>query len=259
MLLLQELYLLWVKKMASSKIVKSFLNNLLAKSEGDTDSILRNYTEQQAIKEYGPMLENMVKADPRLLDLYTPEGLVRSIYNQVAGGDQREVLMAPKTFVDLAAPMPTDIEGFEYIRDVIEKKKKDIQQGIPRELYREPELGMRLDDDNSVFINMHDGRHFNTALKELGYPYSKVTVVPQYRTPPIDELPPSTPVYSETSTIDPEIAEQMGIKTDKYKETERQKVGVLGELVKFLGLGSVAAPGVLSQLPSGDGGGKVVE
>ena len=72
-LLLQELYLLWVKKMASSKIVRSFLKNLLAKSEGDTDSILRNYTEQQAIKEYGPMLENMVKADPRLLDLYTPE------------------------------------------------------------------------------------------------------------------------------------------------------------------------------------------
>ena len=83
-------------------------------------------------------------------------------------------------------------------------------------------------------------------MKEMGYPKGLVEIVPQYKTGSLKDMPPETPVFSEESYIND-------------VEMPSRQVGTLGDLVKFLGLGSAAAPGVLSQLPSEDSGGKVVE
>jgi hypothetical protein len=223
--------------MAASKIVAEFLENLGKKvfmAPADTAAT------------YGSTVEKIAKEDPRLLKLYDPEDIGTAIYNKRTGSSNLGVI-DPAKFLDMAAPMPLDQEGFDFIRKTVEKKKKDIAEGVPREQFTFPTLGMRLNpEDNSVKINLHDGRHINAAMKEMGYPKGLVEIVPQYKTGSLKDMPPETPVFSEESFIND-------------VEIPSKQVGTLGDLVKFLGLGGVAAPGVLSQLPSEDPGGKVVE
>ena len=83
------------------------------------------------------------------------------------------------------------------------------------------------------------------ALDAEGEPVQLVRMMPRKNEQLLSTMNPDTQLMSEVSTMQPEAG--------------GKEVGTLGQLIKFLGLGSVAAPGVLSQLPSEDGGGKVVE
>lgn len=221
----------------ASKLVRTFVESLAKK----VDMTLRD-----ASSTYAGKTEKIAKEDPRLLKIYDEEDIGSAIYNSRTGQGNLGVV-DPQRFLDMAAQMPTDKKGYEFIRETIDQKKQDIAQGIPREQYTFPSLGMRLNPkDNSLFVNLHDGRHINTAMKEMGYPKGLVEFPSQYKTPDLKTMSPDTPVYSEESLIDD-------------VEIPSKQVGTLGELVKFLGLAGVAAPGALSQLTDNQEGGKVVE
>ena len=208
-----------------SKIVSEFLDSLGKKVF---------MTPDQTASTYGAKAEKIAKEDPRFFKLYDEEDIGRAIYNSRTAGSGLGVT-DPQAFLDMAAQMPTDQKGFDFIRETIDKKKADIAAGVPREQFTFPQLGLRLQDDGSLKVNMHDGRHMNTAMKELGYPKSLVEVVPQYKTPRLQTMSPDTPVFSEESFIND-------------VEIPSRNIGTLGELIKFLSIGGVAAPGVLSQL-----------
>ena len=208
-----------------SKIVSEFLDSLGKKVF---------MTPDQTASTYGTKAEKIAKEDPRFFKLYDEEDIGRAIYNSRTAGSGLGVT-DPQAFLDMAAQMPTDQKGFDFIRETIDKKKADIAAGVPREQFTFPQLGLRLQDDGSLKVNMHDGRHMNTAMKELGYPKSLVEVVPQYKTPRLQTMSPDTPVFSEESFIND-------------VEIPSRNIGTLGELIKFLSIGGVAAPGVLSQL-----------
>lgn len=220
----------------ASKLVKTFVESLAKK----VDMTLRD-----ASSTYAEKTEKIVKEDPRLLKIYDEEDIASAIYNARTGQSNLGVA-DPARFLDMAAYLPVDRKGYDYIRDVVNKKKQQIAEGVPREQFTFPSLGMRLDDDG-LKVKWHDGRHINTAMKEMGYPKGLVEIVPQINTPDLKTLPPDTPVFSESGGFVDDV------------EIPSKQVGTLGELIKFLGLGGVAAPGVLSQLPSEDSGGKVVE
>tara|TARA_R110000850_G_scaffold19175_2_gene58508 strand:- start:4 stop:672 length:669 start_codon:yes stop_codon:yes gene_type:complete len=221
----------------ASKLVRTFVESLAKKVY---------MTPEQATSTYAQKAAKIVKEDPRFLKLYDEEDIGSAIYSSRTGEANLGV-MAPEKFLELAAQMPTDKKGYEFIRETIDQKKSDIAEGIPRDRFAFPTLGMRLNPkDNSLFVNMHDGRHINTAMKEMGYPKGLVEIVPQYKTPNLKTMSPDTPVYSEESFIDD-------------VEIPSKQVGTLGELVKFLGLGAVVAPGALSQLTDNQKGDKVAE
>ena len=97
-----------------------------------------------------------------------------------------------------------------------------------------PELANRNYLDASEFV-MHDGRHRNRVFEELGANRSLVKVIPEstamHNFPAPDEL---------LSKMDPSI-ELIG--------QEGNKIGTLGDLIKFLSVAPPAALGALSQLP----------
>jgi hypothetical protein len=214
---------------AASKIVSEFLDSLSKKVFMDP---------KDAASTYGAKAEKIAKEDPRFFKLYDEEDIGSAIYNSRTAGSGLG-LTTPEKFLDMAAQMPLDQEGFDFIRRTVDKKKQDIAAGVPREQFTFPQLGLRLQDDGSLKVNMHDGRHMNTAMKELGYPKSLVEVVPQYKTPRLQTMSPDTPVFSEESFIND-------------VEIPSREIGTLGDLIKFLSVAGVAAPGVLSQLGDGD-------
>ena len=223
--------------MAASKIVRDFVESL-AKKVG--------MSLEDAPSTYSAKVAEIAKQDPRLLELYDERDLGNAIYN-LRTGRSNLGLVDPQTFLDMAAKMPTDQEGYEFIRKTINQKKQEIAQGIPREQYTFPELGLRLDPkDDSLFVNLHDGRHMNTAMKEMGYPKGLVEFPRQYKTPDLKTLSPDTPVYSEDASIG-------------FSKIPSEKVGTLDELIKFLMVPVATTTGALSALPLGENGDKVVE
>ena len=214
---------------AASKVVSEFLESLSKKVFMDP---------RDAASTYGAKAEKIAEEDPRFFKLYDEEDIGGAIYNSRTLNTNLGVT-TPEQFLDMAAQMPLDQEGFDFIRKTVDQKKADIAAGVPREQFTFPQLGLRLQDDGSLKVNMHDGRHMNTAMKELGYPKSLVEVVPQYRTPNLKTMSPDTPVFSEESFIND-------------VEIPSRKVGTLGDLIKFLSVAGIAAPGALSMIGDGD-------
>ena len=223
--------------MAMSEIVRAFIESLAKKVD---------MTPAEATSTYSAKVAKISEEDPRLLQLYDEYDIGNAIYNSRTG-DSSLGIVDPARFLDMASYLPVDRKNYEFIRETIENKKQDISQGIPREQYTFPSLGLRLDpEDNSLFVNLHDGRHINTAMKEMGYPKGLVEFPKQYKTPDLKTLPSDTPVYSEAGSVD-------GF------EIPRKKVGTLDELIKFLMVPVATTTGALSALPSGENGDKVVE
>tara|TARA_R100001460_G_scaffold74372_1_gene115470 strand:+ start:13614 stop:14294 length:681 start_codon:yes stop_codon:yes gene_type:complete len=215
---------------AASKIVSEFLESLSKKVFMDP---------RDAASTYGSKAKKIAEEDPRFFNIYDEEDIGGAIYNSRTLNTNLGVT-TPEKFLDMAAQMPLDQEGFDFIRKTVDQKKADIAAGVPREQFTFPQLGLRLQDDGSLKVNLHDGRHLNTAMKELGYPKSLVEVVPQYRTPNIKTMSPDTPVFSEESFIND-------------VEIPSRKVGTLGDLIKFLSVAGIAAPGALSTIGGQNG------
>jgi hypothetical protein len=160
--------------------------------------------------------------------------------------------MDPDTFRKAAAEIDTQDP---YIRDMVADKVQNLQDlrqsgirfsDVPFLGYKEPYPGI-------AQIFSHEGRHRSRALAGEGEPLQLVrlrpyrgsktvrrggetVVVGEDTAPLMTTMDPSTKVYSEVSTM--------------QQDGGGKSIGSLGELIKFLGLGAVAAPGALSQIGS---------
>ena len=215
---------------AVSKIVSSFLDSLGKKIFMDPTGTASIYKEKA---------QKIAKEDPRFFELYNEEDIGEAIVEARKGVADLGVT-DPQKFLDMAAQMPLDQKGFGFIREAVEQKKRDIEAGVPRGQYTFPQIGLRLQDDGSLKVNLHDGRHYNVAMKELDYPKSLVQIIPQYKTPNVKTMLPDTPVFSEESFIN-DI------------EIPSKKVGTLGYLIKFLSVAGIASPGALSAIGGQNG------
>ena len=106
----------------ASKLVRTFVESLAKK----VDMTLRD-----ASSTYAGKTEKIAKEDPRLLKIYDEEDIGSAIYNSRTGQGNLGVV-DPQRFLDMAAQMPTDKKGYEFIRETIDQTKQDIAQGLPR-------------------------------------------------------------------------------------------------------------------------------
>ena len=88
-------------------------------------------------------------------------------------------------------------------------------------------------------VTGHEGRHRALALDAEGEPVQLVRMIPRKNEQLLSTMNPDTQLMSEVSTMQPEAG--------------GKEVGTLGQLIKFLGLGGVAAPGALSTLGEENG------
>ena len=181
----------------------------------------------------GEKLVNLNREVPEALNLYEP----RQLYNDLVKANEGFLdltVMNPKTFREAAYNIPGMNDP------MLRKAHEDRMQGIKdyitsgQLLDTTPELANRNYLDASEFV-MHDGRHRNRVFEELGANRSLVKVIPEstamHNFPAPDEL---------LSKMDPSI-ELIG--------QEGNKIGTLGDLIKFLSVAPPAALGALSQLP----------
>ena len=220
--------------------VESLANKLSGKP---TDYVRFPTTPEQAAAEMGQKLVNLEKLAPQMKGIYDDRALFYAL--KEAQEKQADIgLIKPDTFRQAAAELPMYDPS---IRDEVNKKisaLSDLSQAgirfsdVPYLGYDDPFPGI-------AQVTAHEGRHRSRALDAMNEPSQLVRFFGPSGSPRISQMDPSTELFSEVSSMSGDDA--------------GKKVGSLGELVKFLGLGSAAAPGVLSQLPSEDSGGKVVE
>jgi hypothetical protein len=216
--------------------------SVAAKLSGKPEDMVRfPTTPEQVIYATGEKLANLERLAPQMLDIYDD----RALYNALDEAQEGRIdvgLMDPDTFRKAAAEIDTQDP---YIRDMVADKVQNLQDlrqsgirfsDVPFLGYKEPYPGI-------AQIFSHEGRHRSRALAGQGEPLQLVRMRPykasyegETSAPLMTEMDPSTQVYSEVSTM--------------QQDSGGKPIGALGELIKFLGLGAVAAPGVLSQVGS---------
>jgi len=222
-----------------------WVESLANKLSGKPTDIVRFPTSPEKVAgELGQKLVNLEKFAPQMKDIYDDRALYYGLL-EASEGSADIGLMKPKTFGEAAAAINPRKDP--YIQEKIDEKVlalRDLRSAgirysdVPYLTYSEPYPGI-------AQVISHEGRHRALALDAEGEPVQLVRVMPRRNEQLLSTMNPDTQLMSEVSTMQPEAG--------------GKEVGTLGQLIKFLGLGSVAAPGVLSQLPSRDEGGKVVE
>jgi hypothetical protein len=213
--------------------VESLANKLSGKPE---DYVRFPTTPENVAYETGEKLVNLDRLAPQMFDIYDDRALYYAL-QEAKEGSADVGLMNPDTFRRAAAEIPM---GDPYIRDMVDQKVADLrdlrQAGIR---YSDvPYLGYDDFPANSAQITAHEGRHRSRALSAEGEPYQLVRFIGPSSSPRLSQMKPNTQMLSE------EISFPEG--------GGKQPIGTLGELIKFLSIGGVAAPGVLSQLGDGD-------
>ena len=205
----------------------------LSRKLGDTTYGSAMASDPETIAgQMGDKLVNLTREVPESFDLFE----AKRLYNTMVDANEGFLDLAvinPKTFREAAYDVPL---SSNILREVHEKKMQGIRDrinaGLPLDDYAE--LANRNYLDASEFVG-HDGRHRERVFEELGMDKSLVKVVPEttamHNFPAPDEL---------LSKMDPSI-ELIG--------QEGNKIGTLGDLIKFLSVAPPAALGALSQLP----------
>ena len=226
--------LLETKMAAGAKILSALTDDAVRWVESLSRKLPHRPPDPEALAgQMGEKLVNLNREFPEALDLFEP----RNIYNDLVNaneGFQDLTVMNPKTFREASYNIPglTTVRG----REAYEDKMQGLRDWVnSRQLLDHiPELANRNYLDASEFV-MHDGRHRNRVFEELGANRSLVKVIPEstamHNFPAPDEL---------LSKMDPSI-ELIG--------QEGNKIGTLGDLIKFLSVAPPAALGALSQLP----------
>jgi hypothetical protein len=213
--------------------VESLANKLSGKPE---DYVRFPTTPENVAYETGEKLVNLDRLAPQMFDIYDDRALYYAL-REAKEGSADVGLINPDTFRRAAAEIPmTD----PYIRDMVAQKVGDLrdlrQAGIR---YSDvPYLGFDDPYPGIAQITAHEGRHRSRALSGEGEPHQLVRFIGPSTSPRISQMDPNTQLYSEVSTMS----------NDKSGES----IGTLSDLVKFLSVAGVAAPGVLSQLGDGD-------
>ena len=199
-------------------------------------------TPEDIAEELGDKLPNLNLEMPSAFGIYDDKDLFYTLQEAAEGYSDAAVLKDPDTFRRAAAQIPMDDP---FIRDMVnqqvQKYRDDLASGIPIDV---PYLAYDMPTPNTAQITAHDGRHRSRALSAVNEPRSLVRMIPagshdpQYSDRLLSSASPDTRLLTEKSEF------QTG--------PEGQNIGTLGDLIKFLSVAGVAAPGALSMIGDGD-------
>jgi hypothetical protein len=214
-----------------------WVESLANKLSGKPGDVVRYPTTPENVAyETGEKLVNLDRFAPQMFDIYDDRALYYAL-KEAKEGSADVGLINPDTFRRAAAEIPmTD----PYIRDMVDQKVADLrdlrQAGIR---YSDvPYLGYNEPFQNIAQITAHEGRHRSRALGAEGEPSQLVRFIPARNEDLLSTMNPETQLMSEVSSMS--------------GDGGGKPIGTLGELIKFLSIGGVAGPGVLSQLGDGD-------
>lgn len=214
--------------------VESLANKLSGKP---TDSVRFPTTPEKVAAEMGQKLVNLEKFAPQMKDIYDD----RSLYYALSEAQGKEIdlgLIEPDTFRKAAAEIPM---SDPFIRDMVDQKVSDLRDlrsaGIR---YSDvPYLGYNEPFPNIAQITAHEGRHRSRALGAEGEPTQLVRFIPARNEDLLSTMKPDTQLMSEVSSMS--------------GDGGGQNVGTLGDLIKFLSVAGIAAPGALSTIGGQNG------
>ena len=215
--------------------VESLANKLSGKP---TDSVRFPTSPEKVAGELGQKLVNLERFAPQMKDIYDDRALYYGLL-EASEGSADIGLMKPKTFGETAAAINPNKDP--YIQEKIDEKVsalRDLRSAgirysdVPYLTYEEPYPGI-------AQVISHEGRHRALALGAEGEPVQLVRIMPRRNEQLLSTMNPDTQLMSEVSTM--------------QQEAGGKEVGTLGQLIKFLGLGGVAAPGALSTLGEENG------
>lgn len=206
-------------------------------------------TEEQVRQSVGNYPEKIASESTTFLPRQEPISMYEAMKRAEAGASDL-VVMDPEKFIQLSPTMNIDdYTAMKEQRQTIAYLLDLIEEGVP--LRSLPELNYGV--GKNVKITGSDGRHRNRALLELGEGKSLIELIPdevvqsasgysEVLPPRIKDLDPSLKVYSQPADLD-YIQDIL----DLYDPEELKSipVGALGDLMKVLGIGGIAATGAL--------------
>ena len=200
-------------------------------------------TPDELQAEIGEKTQKLAEQAPEMFEMYEQMPLYSAL-QEASEGTADLALMNPKTFEQLAAGIDMSDPMVRYAVLSKQNQLQDLMRdNIP--LDDLPYLSYDLPaGDSAVQIRMHDGRHRNRALDAEGNPVSLVRMIPVGSEKSLKKVDPSATVYDEISQM--QIPDRGG-----------RNIGTLGDLMKLFSVGGITTTGALSQLPSGQNGGKV--
>ena len=211
------------------------------------ESIKNKADKKLAEKYIDPRLQRFIDENPELVDVYEPQQLYDAFSPTVTPEGtvvpSQVVTIAPSDFRKLAMPLPEpDQSKMDNALSMIgQERQKYLLDYMPFLRYSV------IPEAPAVYIKGHQGRHRTRAMSELGYPYGVFKMNPDQRfvdfedrasrdkfyqsQEKLKDLPADTPVYGERmQALDFEDAEKI---------SEEPPVGVLGQLMKFFGVGGL--------------------
>jgi hypothetical protein len=185
----------------------------------------------EVAEEMGTKLSNLEIEMPEAFGLFEQNELY-SILKDANRGDSDVAIMNPEDFRKVAAQINTSDPAIaKQVSDTVAEYMDDVQQGtaIGRVPYLEFETPYT--DDIAQFV-MHDGRHRNRAMANLGALRNLVRVIPKKEAKLASDLPESAKAYTEQSSlqIPGEGGKEVGNMRDlfKYLSVMGVPLGALG-------------------------------
>ena len=224
--------------------IQAAVTNILARTPPRPPFRATDAQAADVIQQSGQKLVNLSRDYPQFLDMYEDMPLYSALKEAEAGYIDLGI-MNPTTFRKTAAQLRMEDP---FLREMVDQKVSGLREAmeasdqidaIPLLEYENPVEGV-------AKITMHDGRHRNRSLEQLGETESIVRMIPRQTGPRLKEMDPSTGIYTEQSML--QVPGEGG-----------KKLGTLDELIKFLMVPVATTTGALSALPSGENGDKVVE
>jgi len=198
-------------------------------------------TTQEVRESIGDYPEKIAMESRDLLPRQKDSDIL-DVMKEAQAGKSDLVVMNPNNFRQLAANMDTKDPFIQkMISDKVQQYYDQIQEGVP--LDDLPFMRQFQPLDDIVQITGHDGRHRNRALARLGETKSLVRMVPSDYNPGGKYGGIDFGSEELLRNVDPEarvFSEMSGMSTGSPN-----KVGTLGELMKVLSVGGIAATGAL--------------
>ena len=215
---------------------------------------IKNKADKKLAERYiDPRLQRFIDENPELVDVYEPQQLYDAFTPTVTQEGtvvpSQVVTIAPSDFRKLAMPLSeaNQAKMDNALSMIGQEREKYLLDYMPFLRYSV------IPEAPAIYIKGHQGRHRTRAMSELGYPYGVFKMNPDQRfvdfedqfpiyrqisrdkfyqsQEKLKDLPATTPVYGERmQALDFEDAEKI---------SEEPPVGVLGQLMKFFGIGGL--------------------
>ena len=185
----------------------------------------------EVAEEMGKKLSNLEVEMPEAFGLFEQNELY-SILKDANRGDSDVAIMNPEDFRKVSAQINTSDPFINMsVMQRVSKYMDDVEEGTAMGRVPYLEFETPSTDDIAQFV-MHDGRHRNRAMANLGALRNLVRVIPKKEAKLASDLPESARAYTEQSSlqIPGEGGKEVGKMRDifKYLSVMGVPLGALG-------------------------------